>query len=210
MTSMGDPYEIPKLIADAGTAVGTLAVAVMAVWGDWVRSKFFSPKLEVRLVDSKGDFNHITPTMQKVRFFHLVISNKRRTLATNCRVMLRDIQKKAPNGQLQPLPTVYPLQLIWTPAEMGIYAQNISKDAVVDLGHVAEGADRFQLSILVRPNNFRGDVFPGETARYGIGIDADNFSSKDLHYFDVSWDGKWSDDSDQMRLHLSVDPIPSN
>jgi hypothetical protein len=39
------------------TAVGTVAVAILAIWGDWFRNRFAGPKLELSLRPSLGDLN---------------------------------------------------------------------------------------------------------------------------------------------------------
>src|SRR5690348_13543757 len=91
-------YEAWKLVADFGTAVGTIAVAYLAVYGDRVRSKLFAPKFEAGLVNPKGDLT-IAGDGRKVRYFHLTIANATgRNVATNCRVILREVQRADQKG----------------------------------------------------------------------------------------------------------------
>lgn len=40
---------VVKLVIDGFIAFGTIAVAVLAIWGDWVRSKLAPPALTVTL-----------------------------------------------------------------------------------------------------------------------------------------------------------------
>lgn len=76
---------------------------------------------------------------------------------------------------------------------------------MVDFGFLIDGSGKFVPALLgALPHNFRGYVSAGEEVRYGVELIADNFASRKLHYFDVRWDGKWSDDDDEMRLHLTV------
>jgi hypothetical protein len=126
------PIEPWGLAAEWLTGLGTIAVAVLAIWGDRVRSWFISPKLHVELNEAKGDLTK-TVNGTKARYYHLRVSNTGNAAAANCRVILRDIQRKDQTGQFHPVQYV-PLQLTWTPGWLPIFAQNISKDAVADFG----------------------------------------------------------------------------
>lgn len=184
--------------------MGTIAVAFLAAFGDWAKSKWFAPKLIVRLADPKGD--PVTASDgSSLLYFHLAIVNTGRSVATNCRIILRDVQRKDQHGQFHQVQNI-PLQLAWTPATLGIYAQDIAKDAVVDFGFLKKGSDRFEPALLVMPFNFRGFVRAEESVRYGVDVDANNALSKKLHYFDVTWNGKWSDNADEMQRYLTVTP----
>lgn len=54
------------------------------------------------------------------------------------------------------------------------------------------------------PNDFPGLVRKGESVRYSLEIEADNFSSAVPYVFEVSWDGEWYDDSEAMAKHLTI------
>jgi hypothetical protein len=199
-------YEVWRLVAEWLTAFGTIAVAVLAIWGDWIRNFFVAPKIEISLVDPQGDLTSHQDG-RKVRYYHLRITKIGKSVATNCRVVLRDVQRRDQKGQYHTVPNI-PLPLTWTPSWLGIYVQNISTDAVVDFGFLVKDSDKFVPALLggIAPINFRGFVGANEEVRYGIELVADNFSTKTLHYFDVKWDGRWDDDDDKMQLYLTVVP----
>ena len=43
---------------DILVALGTVAVAVLAIWGDWFRDKLASPKLILKLKSRRGSLTH--------------------------------------------------------------------------------------------------------------------------------------------------------
>jgi hypothetical protein len=44
-----------ELLIQGLIAVGTLAVAALAIWGEWFREKLAGPKLELTLHDPEGE-----------------------------------------------------------------------------------------------------------------------------------------------------------
>ena len=65
-------------IFEGFTAVGTVAVAVLAIWGNWVRSKLDPLKLTITLPARMGDPTAFTPVGRppgtpgtRVMFYHL-------------------------------------------------------------------------------------------------------------------------------------------
>jgi hypothetical protein len=76
-----------------------------------------------------------------------------------------------------------------------------------DLGHV-EGDSGFSLAVYVMPHNFQGAIRRNERMRVEIRALADNGESKPL-LLEIAWDGQWSDDTVEMRRHLTVKRVTS-
>jgi hypothetical protein len=197
-----------KLMIDGFIAFGTVAVAVLAIWGDWVRSKLAPLKLSIILPMRIGDPTTFTGPAgtvgTRVMFYHLRVINQRRWLAAeNCRVMLVGLSRRDPSNIFQPLPLPVPLQLVWAPAELMPPSITITREQVLDLGYVIENEDRFVPRIYGIPNNFQGFVGANEAVRLQLQIEAVNFSSP-IYVVEVAWDGQWSYDPETMNRHLPI------
>jgi hypothetical protein len=106
-------YEIYSLIIQLVGAVGTVAVAIMAIWGDFVRSIFSSPNLKIKLKTATGEKTHFS-TGTKARYYHLAVSNSRRwSSAKNVVVYLRMVEKQGPDQEWQSEMYTGPVPLVW-------------------------------------------------------------------------------------------------
>jgi hypothetical protein len=185
-------------------ALGTLAVAILAIWGDRIRSAVAGPKISIRLRNEKGNLT-LRANQKRTIFYHLELHNHRVwSPVRNVRLLLTSIEKKRPDGTYFPEQVVAPLQLTWSFPQFHEISPTVSKLDICDLGFLDEDADRFSPSLYVYPNNFRGYVGKGESMRIGIIATADNYHSQSPLVFEISWDGKWDDDMEEMRRHLVI------
>lgn len=198
-------------IIEGFTAFGTVAVAVLAIWGDWVRSILAPLKLTIIEHNFSGDPTTFTPPGRlpvRVMFYHLRVINQRRWLsAENCRVMLKGFSRRDLSGIFQPVPKPVPFQFLWAPAELTPPSITLLREQVLDLGYIAENDARFIPRLYGIPNNFQGFVGPNEAVRFQIQIEAVNFSSS-IYVVEVAWDGQWSYVPATMRQHLPIRIIP--
>ncbi len=80
------------------TAFGTVLVAVVAIWGDWIKAHFAGPKVTVSLRDNHGDLN-VKGDGLKTIYYHLTVRNRRSwSPARSVRVLVVGIQKRRPDG----------------------------------------------------------------------------------------------------------------
>ncbi len=108
-------------------ALGTVAVFVVAIWGDQIRAKLAPPKLHVELSDPKGlrITQFIRPeesdegTMQQAqktiqsRYYHLrVINEKRFPVAHEVQVVIASLEGEGPDRYPQVIFRI-PLPLTW-------------------------------------------------------------------------------------------------
>ena len=192
-------------VLDALVAFGTVSVAVLAIWGDWFRAKLAPPKLELELLSDVG-----TPTtlgQVKAIYYHLRVVNHRHWQpGQDCRVLLRSIARRGPDGRFYPIPLPVPLQFIWAPAEFNTPTTTLVKEQMVDFGVVREDQKRFIPNFYTTPSSFSGYVGPNEAVRFLVEIEAKNFSSKPQS-FEVAWDGIWSFEAVEMSRHLRLRKI---
>jgi hypothetical protein len=205
--AMTEPSAI-QLIIDGAVAVGTLAVAVLAIWGEWIRSKCAPVKLTLRLHTPAGD--PTTANGFRLMYYHLRIVNERRWLpAANCRVLLKGLSRRGPDGQFHPVPMAVPLQFVWAPAEITPPVISVVNERILDFGWVSEDSHRFVPTLYSYANNFQGYVGANESVRYHLEIEATNFTTESYQVFETSWDGTWSHEPATMARHLIIREIIS-
>lgn len=198
--------EIWGFILQALLVVATSAVAVMAIFGDSIRAKYWGPKLRVRLHDPEGESipsRDSSGKMVPARFYHLKVTNERLSVsARNVRVMLTQVIKPAADGTFSRQRLSGPLQLKWQHPQFHLLSPTIGSDDICDFGNLVQ--DRiFVLSPYLVPNNFEGFLKAGERMRVEVIAVADNAESNPL-CLEISWNGKWSADTEEMKKNLVI------
>jgi len=103
------PCHLVDTFAGVFTAVGTVAVAILAIWGDQVKDYFLGPRLALSLLSTSGDLTK-RGSGAKVYYYHLkVINGKGRIPAQGVRVVVQRLSRRMPSGAFVQHPLVYPL-----------------------------------------------------------------------------------------------------
>jgi hypothetical protein len=102
----------------------------------------------------------------------------------------------------------YPLVLTWPPSEFTPMAMTIRHEHQVDIGFLKRDLG-FVPNVRIAPKGFNGFVRAGETVRYGLEIVSDNFVSQKLQLFEITWNGKWCTDADEMAKNLEILEVTS-
>ncbi|MGD2165640.1 MAG: hypothetical protein PVH50_08925 [Anaerolineae bacterium] len=194
-----------RIIIESFVAGGTILVAVLAIWGDWIREKLgVGPKLRLRVRDTKGNLT-FRGDGRRVIYYHLIVENQHPwALAKGVQVMITGIWRRAAGGNFKAEDLAARLPLTWQFPHSNPVTPNLRESRVCDLGFIVEGDDEFKPSLYIRPNNFKGDVEANDAVKFGLEIRADNFTSKSPHVVAVSWDGKWTSDLDEMSIHPDI------
>ena len=196
-----------EIILSGLTAFGTIFVAILAIWGDYIRARFAPGKLAIETCDEDGDMVGQPPN--QVYYRHLKVVNKRRWRAENCRVLLREMSRRGPNGVFQPIPMPVPLQFIWTPPDTTPSLVTIHRDQMLDFGFIRQAQQlRWEPRLYWQPGNFAGFVGHNEAVKYSLQIVADAYVSEKYQVFQVSFDGLWNPVAAQMKMHLTIDEVP--
>jgi len=202
-------YETYSLIIQLLIALGTIAVAILAIWGGWVKMKVASPRLRIEPHNFKGTLTRFTGG-PRVIYYHLKVTNARHwVIPRNCRVILRSVLRRMPNNEFESVPVHVPPQFVWAPAELTPPVIELSTQQVFDFGRVVENVGRFEPVLYSYPNDFNGFVQANEAVRYAIEIRADGFSARQLQVFEVAWNGKWTDNLDTMTHNLTIREVDS-
>ena len=195
------------LVIQSAVAVGTILVAVSAIWGERLRSWFAGPKLDVKLKDPRGYVIRLANGDRAI-YYHIQVENRRRWApAKRVRVLCTGVSKRGAGGRFVQQPWIIPLQLTWAFPQFHELLPNIPAEDVCDLGFVNEKRSAFDLSTYVRPNDFSGSISAHEAMRVTLIPSADNFTPKSPYVLEVSWDGKWSDNLEEMRKHLLIEEV---
>jgi hypothetical protein len=185
------------------TALGTLLLAVLAIWGDCIRSRLTGPRLKLVLQNCRGSLFR-TNTDAARMFYHLSVVNERpAAVATNCQVRLKQLWRRMPNGQFAESRVSYPLTLCWPPSEYTPISITVRRDNPVDFGFL-EQDKCFTPNARYFPNGFEGMVRADDAVRYGLEVVSDQFVSQKLQVFEVSWNGKWSTDPAELEKYLAI------
>jgi hypothetical protein len=200
----------------AFAAIGSFFVAISAIYGDFLRSKFIGPKLKIVPYNLKGDRTTLTEydasTRKPLRsylayYYHLKVVNYRPFVpAKNCRVMLRQLHRLGPDREFHPEVLVVPYQYVWSPAEWAPAFQTVADEEVLDFGRISQGGV-FQPTLYVIGSNFKGYVNPNDSVRFSLQIVADNYVSPRMQIFQVDWNGKWADTPEDMSKNLIISEV---
>jgi hypothetical protein len=195
-----------EAVATVGAAIGTVVVAILAIWGDFFRFKWAGPKLLLSLDDPRGN---LFPRANGMRayFFHLKVKNRRLwSPAKDVRVLVERAARRKPDGSFGLVPLVYPLPLAWTPRELGDFLRTVFDTEICDVGFLDQNSDRFVLATLFTASNFQNFVVANDAIRLRILALGQNAMSKPL-FLEITWYGNWTADRDAMQNHLVVKPI---
>jgi hypothetical protein len=189
------------------TALGTIAVAIIAIWGDLIRNILIAPILILKLRDKRGNYT-VTTQYKPLIFYHLIVHNESRSFpAKQVRVILTEIKRKISGSEFEKEPIISPLHLSWSPREVSEPYQNISEDRICDLGFLSQGENKFNLSVYWCPNNVRIYIGPEETMRIKLKIEGDNIRFGSPLILEIYWDGKWSINQQEMERHLNIKEV---
>lgn len=198
-----------------GAAVTTLAAVFVALFGDWIKSRLFSPKLALSLRNSVGEKTTVTLQWQteqglqqrneEARYYHVRVSNQVRWPSSNqTQVYLLRVEVPGPDGELQ-VTWSGELPVQWTHQAIHPVARTIGSGAYCDLCSVVKGK-WVQLHPLIVPNNFPLQWRTAATLVVSLQARG-NEGESPISRFQIAWDGKWADGDTEMTRHLVVKDI---
>jgi hypothetical protein len=195
------------LLAEVFTAVGTVLVAILAIWGDFFKAFFAGPKLELSL--SGLDLtvrNDGTPTY----YFRINVKNRRTwAAAEGARVQIVGIARRSKlDGSFKRESLAVPVQLFWVPAERASERELIIDAAICDFGYL-DMKQLFKLATMNTPNNFNGQMYEDNPMRVQVRVSAQNMRPRNPIVIEVFWDGQFVLDPNAMEKHLLAKEVPS-
>jgi len=124
--------------------------------------------------------------------------------------MIKGIWRKAADGTYKAEALVADIPITWAFSQFNPVNPKIRDKRICDFGFLRENTTHFQPSLYFYPNNFTGYVGKNDSVRFGIAINAENFTSKNMLVIEVSWDGTWNTDLDKMERHLVIKEVEAS
>jgi hypothetical protein len=200
-------------------ALGTLAIAALAIWGDWFRWKLLSPRLRIELADPRGELiEQVRPILEagewrqettEARYYHLRVSNdKRFAVAHEAQAVMASIEREGPNAQPQTVYTVA-LPLTWR------NQRELDPRPTRNVGGIPHESalffvrqDGLFLTPMVVPNNLPSRYPSGSRVVLWVTVQARSLEAdSEASRFQIAWDGIWERGEAEMSRHLVVTPV---
>lgn len=196
-----------------GLVVAALATICVALFGEWIRARLFSPRLELRLLHEYGEKQNVPlewmnqdgttgSRMGLAPYYHLKVSNASHwPRATNVQVFLTRVEEPGPDGDLTTTWTGdIPLQ--WRNQNLYPPERTIGPAFDCDLCNVVE--DKWvEIRPLIFPNNLV--TRRKEATNIVLTLQARaNEGESAIKRFQIAWDKKWEAGDMEMAKHLVV------
>jgi hypothetical protein len=191
------------------TALGTVAVAVLAIWGEGIRSAIAGPRLALSVRERgfrtpKGSGEDKWTAI----YYHVEVNNKRSwSPAKAVRVMVIGIAKKRPDGSYMAEPLIAPMQLTWAyPEAHELFPTIAKRTETCDLGYLDQRDVWFILSTYIKPSTFPGRLGRNESMQVILVASAHNGESEPLTV-EITWDGTWPETDGDIPKRLVVKEV---
>jgi hypothetical protein len=190
-------------------AMATLLVVLVALLGARFRHWIAPPRLRIALTSPEGWRGNLYTFDPETRiasqtpgiWYHVdVINGARWNPVTGVHIFLRSVEVPDASGMLKPI-WEGNVALGWR-HEPSPQPKTIGYSAQCDLCHVIKDPRQARLSPLIKgqaPDAFTGPFKIAATLQ-SRGIEADSGSLR----IEISWNGEWSDNGDEMKRHLVV------
>jgi hypothetical protein len=175
-------FEFSNLGINFFTALGTVAVAILAVWSKQIINKLNPGKAKIIPIDNL----HGYPDPNGNWWFHMaLVKTSGGESLTDARVFLSKVYKKTKDGfAMQSYP--FKRQLAWTPKEFSPTTQTIKHDREFDVGCFFPVQKHFYPS-LYQPDRAEGAVVKsGETFRYLFACEAEGLKDRCVITIEIS------------------------
>ncbi len=203
-------YNMLYLWLNVFIAVGTIAVAILAVYGDKIKSCLFRPELKLEMIPSEELSEYDYDSKKEIFYYHLRVRNEGDSDAKKCRVLLKEIREHDGTE----IKFSVPPQFTWAP--LGIHPDpslaTIFRKQSESLAFCRVYKEIPELQIVLQSNqHFRGcyNASQGVEIRLGMEIIYANqeADSKKLQFFKISWNGKWNDDPVSLFKCLNIEEV---
>ena len=214
--SMASSSNTAEWITAVSTAVGAFAailVAIIALEKDWILRHLSGPRLRFELEENTGIRTRLGDKGPKVWYFHLLVKNDRpKSPARQCRVLLRKFERKREDGVFEPVEPIPRMQFIWALRWINGMLPQIVDEKRIDFGHLTESELVWKPELYPEIRDCDCTVQPGQTVRYHLRIEAENFVQAEDSVFEVHYKGGWSMEREGIldAVQMRMVPEPRN
>ena len=205
---MGDFSWLGPLV----TSLGVVTALFIAVFGERVKRHLNPPDLNLSIENSKGVFVPRDETNPDVRWYHLHITNNRRTSPANdIRVYLRKLEESRQGNFVTLWEEPMPLTLRHEASfrQRGIVGRPRDSDFINIAFHEEKIGPKPVLAfpVIRPPRNIQVEFEQATHLRATVFVDSVEKESKDF-VFDIHWNGLWNEGNDEMAKNLQVKIVP--
>jgi hypothetical protein len=206
----------PNWIVQLFIALGTVGAVIVALFGDYFRSKLLPPGLRLSVDSLEGiktplqlawrdEVGDLHSRMEDARYWHVRVRNERRWFpAHHVQVLLLQIEEPGPNGAPQ-IKWAGEAPVLWENQELYSAGRAIGASGRVALCSVVKGKC-LALHPLIAPLNMETQRHTACSLILTFQARADEGDSPPLRVR-VAWDGKWDDGTQEMRQHLTLETL---
>ncbi len=211
-SSQHDNFEVWGLTFSGLEATGTLLVAVLAVFGQRIRSWIIRPKIILSVGEAapfvekfEEEDASVAGGRRTVYHIRLEVINAGKEAARNCMILCNNVHKARAGGAgFYELKKFVPKQFFWTtkdqrldvvpkiPSYVSIAEISEPSPSVAGGGVVTPATASICLQILVEAEGIKGRFFRVENGKTIIPVMlyADNLPRASKHYVEICWSGK--------------------
>jgi hypothetical protein len=201
--------------ASWAAAIGTLILAFVAVFQEWIKSLFFKPVLDLDVRVARPDAEKTWfDANTEVYYFRVAVTNTGRRVAEDVQVYVSAIKRKKVDTKYETLDRFTPMALRWTHKGVATLPFLLPKmpRADCDLGHISDPGRKvgtfeslpdvldeqavFAVETEVTPNSKGNLLGPGEYRLY-LKVAASNCPPNDF-MVKLKMPGDWFPDEERM------------
>jgi len=198
-------FEKYSLYVSGAAALGTIILAIIAIFGGWIRRLFIKPKIDMTISKSKPyvelvrENNPNESDETKFKKIHLKIGNKGRQTAINSQLLVEKVFKKRGDNQ------TYYLDKSFIPCNFLWFNEKESKPVTCSISHFIE------IARIQKYQEFSSDVEEeGQPVRnrdmYRLWLSIENNSEKGTYFFKSSGDTV----AEKLLTNSLISEFPSN
>ncbi|MFC2129994.1 hypothetical protein ACFLSQ_01020 [Bacteroidota bacterium] len=191
---------------------------LLVLWKEYISYWFFELKFEVNNLKVEPSFNKKTNKMDAYVYHIEIVKLKGKGIIKNCRLLLTKIQELKNENWID-IPWNVPRQFVWAPSESDLRLLSFPRRQVVDFAMIKNSENHPDWKPLRFQPQLRDDEFnrvdeiitKNENQiikrRYHVEIEAENYNSIEPIIFEVTWNGKWSDQPEEMEKYCVIEKI---
>jgi hypothetical protein len=215
--SPADNLTNSHILAEWLAAIGSIAVAVVAIFQEWFRRLVFRPNLKLsahvgRPAAEKFKWEEIDTD---VYYFRLEVTNEGSAAAETLQVYVAGVKRRRKDGIYEEVSRFSPMNLVWAYTKREPTLPLLlagMPPRLCDFAHISDPRKRSQtneslpgigpeeaalaLELEVQPNSLTYLLEPG-TYRLSLKLVASNHSPRD-YILEVEFPGKWFDEPEKM------------
>ncbi len=197
-------YEKYSLLINSLGIFATLIIIIIAIWGERIRQKWNTPKLQLDLIEPT---TNVTGHGRNGWYYLIQVKNNRKSVpAKNTRILLNKIYKKAPDGTWKEKEFSAPTQVMWQWPNISPLYATIGPPEIATFGALLEESYSIALKMYWYPNNLDRQILPNDPTRLDFKAVSDTNESNNL-IVEISWDGEWNAGRLEMKTHCVVKQV---